>query len=169
VAVVGGGLAGLSAAIELAQRGYRVIVLEARQVGWGASGRNGGQVIAGLACDQSVIERQLGDTASRAVWGMTTEALRLITERRGRFDIECDWRSGYSASPSARARPGSCRPGRRTCSAPYGYETQWIAPPRCRNGSPANAFIAACTTRSAAIRTRSSTASDSHVRPLRWV
>ena len=52
VAVVGGGLAGLSAAIELAQRGFQVVVLEAQQVGWGASGRNGGQVIAGLACDQ---------------------------------------------------------------------------------------------------------------------
>jgi gamma-glutamylputrescine oxidase len=54
VAVVGGGLAGLSAAIELADRGYSVVLLEAQQVGWGASGRNGGQVIAGLACDQSV-------------------------------------------------------------------------------------------------------------------
>src|SRR4249920_1839407 len=81
VAVVGGGLAGLSAAIELAQRGYSVVVLEAQQVGWGASGRNGGQVIAGLACDQSVIEQQLGSTASRAVWDMTMEALRLIGER----------------------------------------------------------------------------------------
>jgi gamma-glutamylputrescine oxidase len=49
VAVVGGGLAGLSAAIELADRGYSVVVLEAHEVGWGASGRNGGQAIAGLA------------------------------------------------------------------------------------------------------------------------
>src|SRR5450631_3466177 len=95
VAVVGGGLAGLSAAIELAERGFSVIVLEAQQVGWGASGRNGGQVIAGLACDQSVIEQQLGSSASRAVWDMTIEALRLIGERRERFDIDCDWRSGY--------------------------------------------------------------------------
>ena len=65
VAIVGGGLAGLSAAIELADRGYSVVLLEARQVGWGASGRNGGQVIAGLACDQSVIEKQVGREASR--------------------------------------------------------------------------------------------------------
>ena len=67
VAIVGGGLAGLSAAIELADRGYSVALLEARQVGWGASGRNGGQAIAGLACDQSVIESQLGREASRRV------------------------------------------------------------------------------------------------------
>jgi gamma-glutamylputrescine oxidase len=50
VAIVGGGLAGLSAAIELADRGFDVVLLEARQVGWGASGRNGGQALAGLAC-----------------------------------------------------------------------------------------------------------------------
>jgi len=59
VAVVGGGLAGLSAAVELADRGFSVVLLEAREVGWGASGRNGGQVIAGLACEQETIEQQL--------------------------------------------------------------------------------------------------------------
>ena len=67
VAVVGGGLAGLSAAIELADRGFSVVLLEAREVGWGASGRNGGQAIAGLACDQEVIEAQLGRDAARRV------------------------------------------------------------------------------------------------------
>jgi gamma-glutamylputrescine oxidase len=56
VAIVGGGLAGLSAALELAERGCSVVLLEAREVGWGASGRNGGQAIHGLACDQDVIE-----------------------------------------------------------------------------------------------------------------
>ncbi len=65
VAVVGGGLAGLSAALELAERGHQVVLLEARQVGWGASGRNGGQAIHGLACDQTVIEAQLGLDAAR--------------------------------------------------------------------------------------------------------
>ena len=53
MAVVGGGLAGLSAALELAERGFSVVLLEAREIGWGASGRNGGQAIHGLACDQA--------------------------------------------------------------------------------------------------------------------
>jgi gamma-glutamylputrescine oxidase len=128
VAVVGGGLAGLSAAIELAQRGYSVIVLEAQQVGWGASGRNGGQVIAGLACDQSVIEQQLGDTASRAVWDMTMEALRLIGERRERFEIDCDWRSGYLSLAVNARKAKELQTWQAHMQRAYSYDTRWIAP-----------------------------------------
>ncbi len=129
VAVVGGGLAGLSAAIELAQRGYSVVVLEAQQVGWGASGRNGGQVIAGLACDQSVIEHQLGETASRAVWDMTMEALRLIGERRDRFDIDCDWRGGYLSLAVNARKARELQTWQAHMQRAYGYETERIAPP----------------------------------------
>ncbi|HEY2977840.1 MAG TPA: FAD-dependent oxidoreductase, partial [Burkholderiaceae bacterium] len=78
VAIVGGGLAGLSAAIELADRGFDVALLEAKEIGGGASGRNGGQVIHGLACDPSVIEAQLGLAEARRVWDMTIEAMALI-------------------------------------------------------------------------------------------
>ena len=128
VAVVGGGLAGLSAAIELAQRGYSVVVLEAQQVGWGASGRNGGQVIAGLACDQSVIEQQLGDTASRAVWDMTMEALRLIGERRERFDIDCDWRSGFLSLAVNARKAKELQAWQAHMQRAYAYDTRWITP-----------------------------------------
>src|SRR5690349_18646448 len=85
VAIVGGGLAGLSAAIELADRGYRVVMLEAAQVGGGASGRNGGQAIHGLASDQSTIEEQLGLDEAKRIWRMSIEALDLIQERCARF------------------------------------------------------------------------------------
>ena len=95
VAVVGGGLAGLSAALELAQRGLEVVVLEAREVGWGASGRNGGQAIHGLACGQDVIEAQLGLEDARRVWDMSIEALDLLRERIATHAIDCDWRDGY--------------------------------------------------------------------------
>ncbi|NDY90515.1 NAD(P)/FAD-dependent oxidoreductase [Ideonella livida] len=95
VAIVGGGLAGLSAALELAQAGRSVVVLEARQVGWGASGRNGGQAIHGLACDQTTIEDQLGMEAARQVWGMSLEALTLLRQRLTTHAIDCDWQAGY--------------------------------------------------------------------------
>jgi gamma-glutamylputrescine oxidase len=128
VAIVGGGLAGLSAAIELADRGYSVVVLEAQQVGWGASGRNGGQAIAGLACDQSVIESQLGREASRQVWDMTLEAIRLIGERRERFGIECDWRPGYLGLAVNERKARDLQSWQAQMQSDYGYETTWITP-----------------------------------------
>ena len=128
VAIVGGGLAGLSAAIELADRGYRVVLLEARQVGWGASGRNGGQVIAGLACDQSTIAAQLGAAAARSVWDMTLEALRLIAERRERFAIDCDWVSGYVGLAVNARKARELQAWHEQMERSYGYATRWITP-----------------------------------------
>jgi gamma-glutamylputrescine oxidase len=128
VAVVGGGLAGLSAAIELADRGYSVVLLEAKQVGWGASGRNGGQVIAGLACDQAVIEGQLGLAASKQTWDMTLEAISLIGQRRQRFGIDCDWQAGYMSLAVSERRAGELRTWHQHMQRAYGYQTGWIEP-----------------------------------------
>ncbi|WP_128001028.1 NAD(P)/FAD-dependent oxidoreductase [Piscinibacter defluvii] len=128
VAVVGGGLAGLSAALELADRGYSVVLLEARQVGWGASGRNGGQALVGLACDQSVIESQLGREAARRVWDMTLEAIRLIRQRCERFAIDCDWRDGYLSLAVNERKARELRNWQVQMQRDYGFETTWIEP-----------------------------------------
>ncbi|UWQ22754.1 FAD-binding oxidoreductase [Jannaschia sp. W003] len=72
--VVGAGLTGLSAALHAAQAGRRVVVLEAHRVGWGASGRNGGQIGWGLNWDQPRLERRLGHAAARRVWDLCAEA-----------------------------------------------------------------------------------------------
>lgn len=103
VCIVGGGLAGLSAALDLRRAGLEVVVLEGQHVGWGASGRNGGQALNGLACDMSVIERQLGPEAARATWDMTVEAVQLIRERCATHGIDCHWQDGFlSAAVNAR-------------------------------------------------------------------
>lgn len=95
VLVVGAGFAGLSAAIELSQRGYSVVVLEADRVCSGASGRNGGQAIVGYASGQEPFEHQLGRAQSRLAWDMSMQSLDLIDQRIRDFKIDCDWVKGY--------------------------------------------------------------------------
>ncbi len=141
VAIVGGGLAGLSAAIELADRGFSVRLLEAREVGFGASGRNGGQAIHGLACDQAEIEQQLGLDAARRVFGMSIEALDLIRQRCARFGIDCDWRDGYLGVATSAGKARDLLAGADHLERAYDYPMQriaqadlpqWIASPRYR-------------------------------------
>lgn len=143
VAIVGGGLAGLSAALELADRGLDVVLLEARQVGWGASGRNGGQMIHGLACDQSVIESQLGLDEAKRVWAMTIEAMDLIRERCARFGIDCDQRDGYLGLATSAGKGRDLAQWAERTERVYGYATtpiapadigRWIASPRYHSG-----------------------------------
>lgn len=78
VGIVGGGYTGLSAALHLAQRGYKVAVLEAHRVGFGASGRNGGQVGSGQRQDQDWLESAVGKDKARALWDLAQEAKALV-------------------------------------------------------------------------------------------
>ena len=126
VAVVGGGLAGLSAAIELHDRGFDVVLLEAHDIGWGASGRNGGQAIHGLACGEEEIERQLGLDEARRVWAMSIEALDLIRQRIERFAIDCDWRDGYLAVATNARKARSLRTWAERMERVYAYPQTWV-------------------------------------------
>ncbi|HEV7632608.1 MAG TPA: FAD-binding oxidoreductase [Steroidobacteraceae bacterium] len=94
VCVVGAGIAGCSAALHLAERGYRVIVLEDHQVGWGASGRSGAQAIFGVAAPQDKLETLLGAVDARRIWDMSVEALDLLRELMQRHAIDCDYVHG---------------------------------------------------------------------------
>ncbi|MFZ0009420.1 MAG: FAD-binding oxidoreductase [Steroidobacteraceae bacterium] len=95
VCVVGGGIAGCSAALHLAERGYSVVLLEQQRIGWGASGRSGAQAIFGVAAGQAKLRRLLGPDGARAVWDVSVEGLTLIRELIRRFSIDCDWVGGY--------------------------------------------------------------------------
>jgi gamma-glutamylputrescine oxidase len=126
VAVVGGGLAGLSAAVELRERGFEVVLLEAEAIGWGASGRNGGQAIHGLACDPGTIEAQLGRDAARRVFGMSIEALDLIRQRCAQYSIDCDWRDGYLAVATSERKARHLRDDADHLAERYDYAQRWL-------------------------------------------
>src|ERR1700760_2639231 len=94
VCVVGGGIAGCSAALHLAERGYSVALLEENRIGWGASGRSGAQAIFGVAAPQSKLNRLVGPVDARAIWDVTVAALDLIPQLIDRYGIDCDWTPG---------------------------------------------------------------------------
>ena len=94
VVVVGGGYTGLSAALHLAEAGYDVVLLEANRLGWGASGRNGGQVSPGQRRDQVWLERVAGAVRARAFWDLALEAHGLVRGLIARHAIACELKDG---------------------------------------------------------------------------
>jgi gamma-glutamylputrescine oxidase len=90
VCIIGGGIAGCSAALHLAERGYRVVLLEAHRIGWGASGRSGGQAITGFASGQHKLVQQVGFDDARKMWDISIEGLQLLRDRVERHSIDCD-------------------------------------------------------------------------------
>ena len=94
VVIVGGGFTGVSAMLHLVERGYDVALLEAKRVGWGASGRNGGQLIDGFV-EEHKIEKRLGATAASIACQMGIECRDIVVERVRRYAIDCDLKFGY--------------------------------------------------------------------------
>lgn len=142
VCVVGGGYAGLSAALELAQRGYRVVLLEARQMGWGASGRNGGQAIVGYASDDA-IENQLSPLEAKAAWLMSCEAITLLRQRIEQYQIDCDFVPGYMSLAVNAKKAAQLQAWGEHIEHQYQYKThpisahqveQWISSKRFHSG-----------------------------------
>jgi gamma-glutamylputrescine oxidase len=94
IGIVGGGYTGLGAALELAQRGVRVAVLEGAEIGSGASGRNGGQVHTGQRPDPEKLEQWLGEDAARQLWVMAEDAKANLHRLIAEHGIDCDYRPG---------------------------------------------------------------------------
>jgi gamma-glutamylputrescine oxidase len=94
VCVIGAGFTGINAALELAERGVSVIVLEAVRVGFGASGRNGGQIVNGYSRDLDVISERYGENAGRVIGGLACEGGDIIRQRAEKYAIQCDVQPG---------------------------------------------------------------------------
>ncbi|NYH13573.1 gamma-glutamylputrescine oxidase [Paraburkholderia bryophila] len=95
VCVIGGGFTGLCTALELAQKGYSVVLVEASKIGWGASGRNGGQLITGFSCDLDTFARYMPDEEVKQVFAMGLESVDIVKGHIARHSIDCDLTMGY--------------------------------------------------------------------------
>jgi gamma-glutamylputrescine oxidase len=95
VCVVGGGIAGCSTALHLAERGYRVVLLEAERVGFGASGRSGGQLLPGYASGMAKLATQLGKADAKRLWDISVEGIELTRDLIDRHRIDCDLAWGH--------------------------------------------------------------------------
>ncbi|SMX43255.1 NAD(P)/FAD-dependent oxidoreductase [Maliponia aquimaris] len=101
VCVVGGGFTGLSAALHLAEAGLDVVLLEAHRVGFGASGRNGGQLGSGQRQDQVTLEGMVGPDKARVLWNLGEDAKALVKDLVARHGIACDLRPGIAWAGSS--------------------------------------------------------------------
>ncbi|MGV8959429.1 MAG: NAD(P)/FAD-dependent oxidoreductase [Stenotrophomonas sp.] len=125
VCILGAGYTGLTAALALAEAGYRVTVLEAERIGWGASGRNGGQAIVGYGCEQDTLEHLLGEADARQLFDFSREGMRLLKDRIQRHAIACDWRDGHAHVPIKPRQERALRAGIIDMAQRYDYPLQW--------------------------------------------
>ena len=95
VVIVGGGFSGVATALELEELGYKVALLEANRIGWGASGRNGGQIIGGYGQNPSAFKANIGSEGVEVVENMGVECVEIIKQRIEKYKIDCDLKWGY--------------------------------------------------------------------------
>ncbi len=95
VCIVGGGFSGVSTALNLAERGYKVALLEAHKISWGASGRNGGQLIRGIGHGAEQFRNAIGEEGVKSIFSMGLEAVNIVRNSIERHQIDCDLTMGY--------------------------------------------------------------------------
>jgi gamma-glutamylputrescine oxidase len=121
VCVVGGGYTGLAAALHLAEAGMQVVLVEAQRVGWGASGRNGGQIGSGQRRDQAWLEARFGRERAHALWDMAEEAKALLRALVARHGIACDLRPGVISAASRASEVAELHAGAEKLLRDYRY------------------------------------------------
>jgi gamma-glutamylputrescine oxidase len=134
ICIIGGGFSGLNTAIELAERGLSVVLLEARQIGWGASGRNGGQLIRGVGHGVEQFENVVGRDGVREFKLMGLEAVEIVRHRVAKYSIDCDLTWGYcdlANKPSD--YQGFAEDAAELRNLGYQHELRMVAPDQMRS------------------------------------
>jgi len=122
VCIVGAGYTGLSAALHLAERGYDVVVLESAQIGWGASGRNGGQLGTTHRKDQAELEAMLGKQAAHAMWALAQDSVATTKSIIEQYKIDCDLTPGILHAAWKKSDMSWLREEPAHMAHEYGYE-----------------------------------------------
>ena len=143
VCILGAGITGLSTAIELAEAGYKVVVLEAQRVGWGASGRSGGQAIFGFGCDQSKITQAVGLQSSKRMFDWSIEGLDLIQSRCAQYSIDCDWRDIHAHVPIKARHITELKAWQNDLAENFNYPLQWWEREQLHAVMPNNRYLGA--------------------------
>jgi len=134
VAIVGAGYMGLSAALHLAEKGFSVVVLEAHRVGFGASGRNGGQVGSGQRQDQVWIEKAVGRDHAHRLWDMAEDAKTLVRDLIDRHRMPVTFRPGVAHACYSEAEVADTRAAAEKLARDYGYsQTEVLDRPAMRH------------------------------------
>jgi gamma-glutamylputrescine oxidase len=123
VCILGGGISGLSAALHLAGRGMRVALLEARHLGYGGSGRSGGQSIFGYACEMSTLEKAVGAGDARRMWDVAVEGMQLQRDLIARHSIACDYTAGHMILGLKRRHDEALREELESLATRYDYHS----------------------------------------------
>ena len=126
VCVVGGGFTGLSAALHLANAGAQVALIEAETIGYGASGRNGGQIHTGYRQTQAELERWLGEGHARDLWCLSEESKSLVRELVDRYEIDCALRNGLVIAADDRAATRALAEDTEYLQSAYGYAARMM-------------------------------------------
>lgn len=140
VCVIGGGYTGLSAAIHLAERGYSVVLLEAERVGWGASGRNGGQCTVGQRKAQDDLEAAYGLDEARHLWDLGVEAVATVRQLIERFSIDCDLKRGNLQTAWKRSDADWYQRHAEHMQTEYGFDLRYVDGPDLEHLSGTDVF-----------------------------
>ncbi len=128
VAVIGGGFTGLSAALACAEKGLKVVLLEAKTIGYGASGRNGGQLIPGLRWSMREIDAEFGRERAQAIFDLAYGAVDRVKSRIAKHGIECDLKAGHLEAAYKPAHFGDMQRDADFLASEFGWQADVIQP-----------------------------------------
>jgi gamma-glutamylputrescine oxidase len=128
VAVIGGGFTGLSAALACAEKGLKVILLEAKTIGFGASGRNGGQLIPGLRWSMREIDEVFGRERAQAIFDLAYSAVGRVNSRVAKHNIKCELKAGHLEAAYKPAHFDAMQRDADFLAKEFGWEAELVQP-----------------------------------------